>query len=100
MSALLGDEDIGENALDDRELSIPVFSSVCSFCRHSNNDPERTCAAFPEGIPMEIWMGSNKHIASYPGDHGIQFDLADVVPIAVATKRNLPLPTVQGSEPF
>ena len=94
-----GDE-VWEDALDDRELSIPLSSSVCSFCRHSNIDPDRTCAAFPEGIPLEIWLGSNKHTAPYPGDRGIQFDLADSVPIEIATKRGLPLPTLQGPEPF
>ena len=49
---------------------------------------------------MKIWLGSNKHTAAFPADHGIEFDLADGVPIEVAMRRRLPLPAVQGSEPF
>jgi len=60
--------------LDDSELYIPVFSSVCTFCKHWNQKPGRTCKAFPEGIPMEIWEGRNKHTEPYEGDQGIQFE--------------------------
>lgn len=31
------------------------------------------CAAFPDGIPKEIWRGDNNHTKPYQGDHGIQF---------------------------
>lgn len=60
--------------LDDRELDIPVFSEVCSDCKHWRLGRTRTCDAFPEGIPLEIWMGRNDHRQPYPGDHGIQFE--------------------------
>jgi len=60
--------------LDDSELYIPVFSSVCTFCKHWDQKPGRTCEAFPKGIPMEIWMGENKHVRPVKGDHGIQFE--------------------------
>lgn len=46
------------------------------------------CDAFPVGIPTEIVIGENLHLAPYPGDGGIQYkeapsgvavDLADGV---------------------
>ncbi len=46
------------------------------ICRHVNLW-QATCAAFLDGIPDEIWMGKNDHSQSFPGDHGIQFELRD-----------------------
>jgi len=57
--------------IDDRELSIPEYSPVCTFCRHGKG--KRKCAAFSE-IPLEIWEGRNDHTEPYPGDNGIQFE--------------------------
>jgi hypothetical protein len=65
--------------IDDRELMIPVYSEVCTFCKHWDveaNEP-RVCAAFPDGIPMLIWLGKNNHREPVEGDHGIQFELAE-----------------------
>lgn len=33
----------------------------------------RCCAAFPDGIPLAIWLGKDTHQAAYPGDGGIHF---------------------------
>ena len=63
----------------DKSLEVPVYSLTCTFCRHLDLDwheagqPGR-CAAFPDGIPMEIWQGENSHRQLYTGDHGIQFE--------------------------
>lgn len=33
------------------------------------------CAAFPTGVPEQIWEGGADHREPFPGDHGIRFDL-------------------------
>ena len=58
--------------IDDTELLINRYSEVCTFCKHLKG--ERTCSAFPGGIPAEIWIGKNKHKRPFPGDKGIRFE--------------------------
>jgi hypothetical protein len=65
----------------DASFKIPVYSPVCSLCRHlrpEDGEFGRTCAAFPKAdrIPLVIWEGENKHRSAFPGDHGIQFESA------------------------
>lgn len=49
------------------------LSKICCTCSHIYSAGAHTCAAFPRGIPEEIWSGRNKHTSPYPGDHGIQY---------------------------
>jgi hypothetical protein len=55
-------------------------SDQCSDCRHwwtaVNPDMGRRCAAFPGGIPDEIWSGQRSHRTPCPGDKGIRYDYA------------------------
>lgn len=60
--------------IDDRELDTSRFSEICTLCRHMNIVGHRICAAFPDGIPMQIWDGDNNHREPYPGDNGIRFE--------------------------
>jgi hypothetical protein len=63
----------GDWILDDSE-PIPHHSPSCTLCAHWHYTRHRTCDAFPDGIPMVIWLGENNHHDPYPNDHGIQFE--------------------------
>ncbi|ALK06176.1 hypothetical protein SAMN02910340_02083 [Methanosarcina thermophila] len=65
--------------IDDRELDKVTYSSICLPCKHFQREAysetgKKTCDAFPDGIPDEIWRGNNDHKKPYPGDHWIQFE--------------------------
>jgi hypothetical protein len=66
--------------IDDSELRDVWLSPVCVHCKHHAYKQGRTCPAFPDGIPAEIWRGDNPHTSPYPGDNGIRFE--PVAPVA------------------
>lgn len=49
---------------------------ICHTCKHVRKLGK--CAAFPDGIPVNILVGNLIHTVPLPGDHGIQFE-----PIAI-----------------
>jgi hypothetical protein len=58
----------------DASFKYPVYSKVCSTCRHWNvKSGDRQCTAFPDGIPDKIWLGENDHRQPYQGDNGVQY---------------------------
>jgi hypothetical protein len=69
--------------IDDSEIYETFFSPVCDLCTRLNLLAKRQCAAFPQGIPLEIWNGDNPHTEAYPGDHGLRFEDARA-PVAAA----------------
>jgi hypothetical protein len=62
-----------KGAWPDGEHSIPLFSTTCDGCRHLDLGKKRACSAFPDGIPLRIWLGRHDHRTPYRGDHGIQY---------------------------
>ena len=59
----------------DADLRQTHFGSVCVWCTRLRDDGfGRTCDAFPDGIPSDVWEGETDHRAPVPGDQGIRFE--------------------------
>lgn len=75
-------------------------SFVCNHCRHYLFH-DRACAAFPAGIPPDIWMGDTPHRSPYPGDHGIRYEVDSqyISPrrVAASTRTTLILEVIRPS---
>ena len=53
-------------------------ASQCAFCRHLTRPVARgwPCAAFPKGVPDQIYSNKHDHREPYPGDGGIRWEPA------------------------
>jgi len=69
--SILGhDEDMDER---NERIFLMDTEENCFTCRHLRAD-ERTCDAFPDGIPPIFLYLDKVHNRAYPGDHGIQYE--------------------------
>lgn len=57
-----------------------IVVNPCMFCAHLQDFVDKTCAAFPDGIPSEVWRGVTRHNKPLAGDHGLQFKPDGEVP--------------------
>jgi len=59
---------------------MPSTFNLCAYCKHLKLGT-KSCKAFPEGMPSDIYYGFQMHITPFEGDGGILFepreDLAD-----------------------
>lgn len=55
----------------------------CLSCRHwispigQVGEAAQVCAAFPDGIPEQIWWNNADHRKPFPGDHGVRWAALD-----------------------
>ena len=52
---------------------MKLFPMLCPDCKYFHGAKVRTCDAFPEHIPEEIYSDEFHHDRPFPGDRGIQF---------------------------
>lgn len=60
--------------IDDSEFDNDAYSTICARCKHLKSSTDRTCKAFPKGIPSQIWNGENDHTKPFKGDSGTRFE--------------------------
>jgi hypothetical protein len=61
-----------------------MYIPICPSCKHYRQSGEKTtCAAFPDGIPDDVFVGKIYHKHPIEGDRGVQFEM-----IAEDTKRD------------
>ncbi len=62
------------DAIRHSPFGVPALSPVCALCKHLTDLAAHRCDAFPDEIPLEIWIGDNPHTEPFPGDNGIRFE--------------------------
>ena len=72
-SIIAHDEDLDER--NERIYDMHTEEN-CFTCKHLRAD-ERTCDAFPEGIPSIFLYLDKVHNHPYPGDHGIRYERSE-----------------------
>jgi len=55
----------------------PRPRNFCTSCKHRFMKDDKTCAAFPNGIPVDILRGKTGHRTSRPSDQGIVYERRD-----------------------
>lgn len=62
------------------------FLSLCGLCVHKHDD--KTCKAFPDGIPESFLSGDILHTKSVEGDSGIVYESDGIDRLAAAKARH------------
>lgn len=72
---------------------MSIYMRACMTCARLDRSARggSTCTAFPEGIPEAINQGRVTHVLAYPGDHGLQWAVADDAPERIKA-ANHPFP--------
>ena len=89
------DDDAIPNRLDGTR-STESTSATCRHCRHLQHPARRTCAAFPDGIPNDLWWAYRGHREPFPGDQGIQYEER---PLADYTAAYYEIPEILRKKP-
>ena len=49
---------------------------MCYLCEHYHHkENDRTCDAYPAGVPKEIYLSKVDHREPYKGDRNVQFEV-------------------------
>ena len=75
-----------------------IAMPICLGCRHYDRTapgPGIRCAAFPDGVPEEIFLSGADHREPFDGDRGIQFEPIDDEAVAYAELLFSPMPECQ-----
>ena len=57
-----------------------LAAPICLGCKHYDRTapgPGLRCAAFPDGVPNEIYVSAADHRQPFAGDQGIRFEPVD-----------------------
>ena len=64
--------------LQDRFIREVMGEIQCTSCAHFQSG--NICAAFPDGIPLEIVSGGHDHREPFEGDGGIHYRKKEAAP--------------------